>query len=128
MFGLFAFAYALAHFVGYWGLYWQFEPSAFVDDFVGKRPYITVGIAALVCLVPLAATSTRGWQRRLRANWRRLHRLAYAVGVLACIHLWWLSKGGYGEAFVYTMVLAALLGERIARMAASVRRSPRAMP
>ena len=128
MFGLFAFAYALLHFVGYWGLFWRFDPSAFVNDFIGKRPYITVGIAALLCLVPLAATSTRGWQRRLGANWRRLHRLVYAIGVLACIHLWWLSKGGYQEAFVYTAILVVLLGERIVRMIGGARRSPRAMP
>ncbi|MCY3819971.1 MAG: sulfoxide reductase heme-binding subunit YedZ [Gammaproteobacteria bacterium] len=113
MFGLFAFAYVVMHFVGYWGLFWQFDPSAFVNDFVGKRPYITVGMAALVCLIPLAATSTRGWQRRLRRTWRRLHRLVYVIGVLACIHLWWLSKGGYGEAVAYSAILALLLGERV---------------
>ncbi len=115
MFGLFAFAYAVLHFIGYLGMLAGFDFGAVVDDFA-KRPYITVGIAALVMLVPLAATSTRGWQRRLRRNWRRLHRLAYVIGVLACIHLWWLSKAGFGEAVLYTAILILLLGERIARM------------
>ena len=124
MFGLFAFAYTVFHFVGYWGLLWEFDPGAFVSDFV-KRPYITVGISALVCLVPLAATSTRGWQRRLRRNWRRLHRLVYAIGVLACIHLWWLSKAGYGEAVLYTAILILLLGERIVRARVRISRSTR---
>ena len=123
MFGLFAFAYALLHFVGYWGLFWQFDPSAFVNDFIGKRPYITVGLAALACLIPLAATSTRGWQRRLRANWRRLHRLVYVIGVLACIHLWWLSKGGYQEAVIYSAILVLLLGERTVRILRKARPS-----
>lgn len=123
MFGLFAFAYAALHFVGYWGLFWEFDPAAFVNDFVGKRPYITVGMAALACLIPLAATSTRGWQRRLRRNWRRLHRLVYAIGVLACVHLWWLSKAGYGEAVLYTVILALLLGERIVRIPRKARPS-----
>ena len=113
MFGLFAFAYTVLHFVGYWGLLWEFAPEAFINDLIGKRPYITVGLAALGCLVPLAVTSTRGWQRRLRANWRRLHRVVYVIGVLACVHLWWLSKGGYGEAVAYSVILALLLGERI---------------
>ena len=124
MFGLFAFAYAVLHLLGYWALLAGFDLDAFVDDLV-KRPYITVGILAVLCLVPLAATSTRGWQRRLRANWRRLHRLVYAIGVLACVHLWWLSKGGYGEAVLYTAILVLLLGERIVRIA---RRPPRAIP
>ena len=123
MFGLFAFAYALLHFVGYWGMLWEFQLDAFVNDLVGKRPYITVGLAALFCLLPLAATSTRGWQRRLRRNWRRLHRLVYAIGVLACVHLWWLSKGGYGEAVLYTAILILLLGERIVRIPRKARSS-----
>ena len=72
-----------------------------------------VGLAALVLLVPLAVTSTRGWQRRLARNWRRLHRLVYAIGILACIHLLWLSKGDYMDAALYGGLLAVLLGERI---------------
>ena len=123
MFGLFAFAYALLHFVGYWGMLWEFRLDAFVNDLIGKRPYITVGLAALFCLLPLAATSTRGWQRRLRRNWRRLHRLVYVIGVLACVHLWWLSKAGYGEAVLYTAILILLLGERIVRIPRKARSS-----
>ncbi len=122
MFGLFAFAYAVLHFVGYLGMLAGFDFGAVVDDFA-KRPYITVGMAALVFLIPLAATSTRGWQRRLRRNWRRLHRLVYAIGVLACIHLWWLSKAGYGEAVLYTVILVPLLGDRIVRIARNARPS-----
>ena len=122
MFGLFAFAYAVLHFVGYLGMLAGFDFDAVVGDFA-KRPYITVGMAALACLVPLAMTSTRGWQRRLRRNWRRLHRLVYAIGVLACIHLWWLSKAGYGEAVLYTAILVLLLGERTVRILRKARPS-----
>lgn len=122
MFGLFAFTYAAFHLAGYWGLLAGLDFGVVVDDFA-KRPYITVGIAALACLVPLAVTSTRGWQRRLRRNWRRLHRLVYAIGVLACVHLWWLSKAGYGEAVLYTAILILLLGERIVRILPKARPS-----
>ena len=118
MFGLFAFTYVVLHFVGYWALLAGFDFGAFIDDFA-KRPYITVGIVALLCLVPLAATSTRGWQRRLRRNWRRLHRLVYVIGVLACIHLWWLSKAGYQDAVLYSAILILLLGERTVRIVGS---------
>ena len=114
--GLFAFAYAVAHFAAYFALLAGLSLRGVLDDFV-ERPYITVGIAGLLCLVPLAVTSTRGWQRRLGTNWRRLHRLVYAIGALACIHLLWLSKGGYGEAALYGGVLAVLLGERAVRIA-----------
>ena len=114
-FGLTAFGYTVAHFTAYLVLFAGLDPMTFLADFA-DRPYITVGLAALVLLVPLAVTSTRGWQRRLARNWRRLHRLVYAIGVLACIHLLWLSKGDYMDAALYGGLLALLLGERIARM------------
>ena len=113
-FGLAAFSYAVVHFAGYLVLLAGLDAGTFLADFV-DRPYITVGLAALVLLVPLAATSTRRWQRRLARNWRRLHRLVYAIGVLACIHLLWLSKGDYMDAALYGGLLALLLGERLAR-------------
>lgn len=115
MFGLFAFCYVVAHFMAYLTLLVEFDMATFVGDFV-KRPYITAGISALVCLIPLALTSTRGWQQRLGANWRRLHRLVYLVGGLGCVHLIWLSKSNYAEAFFYSLILAVLLGERIVRI------------
>ena len=113
-FGLAAFSYAVVHFAGYLVLLAGLDAGTFLADFV-ERPYITVGLAALVLLVPLAVTSTRRWQRRLARNWRRLHRLVYAIGVLACIHLLWLSKGDYMDAALYGGLLALLLGERLAR-------------
>ena len=113
-FGLAAFSYAVVHFAGYLVLLAGLDAGTFLADFV-DRPYITVGLAALVLLVPLAVTSTRRWQRRLARNWRRLHRLVYAIGVLACIHLLWLSKGDYMDAALYGGLLALLLGERLAR-------------
>ena len=54
-------------------------------------------------------------------DWRRLHRLVYAIGVLACIHLLWLSKGDYMDAALYGGLLALLLGERIARYTRALR-------
>ena len=90
----------------------EFDMTSFIGDFV-KRPYITAGLLALACMIPLALTSTRGWQRRLGPNWRRLHRLVYVGGVFGCVHLLWLSKGSYAEAVLYSLILATLLGERI---------------
>ena len=79
-----------------------------------KRPYITAGFLALVLLIPLAVTSTRGWQRRLRRRWKTLHRLVYPAAIGAWTHLLWLSKGSFMDPFVYGLVLVVLFGERIA--------------
>ena len=81
---------------------------------IAKRPYITLGMAALVCMLPLAITSTSGMIKRLGApTWRRLHRLAYAAGILASLHFLWLAKVGRVDQYVYGTVLALLLGTRL---------------
>ncbi len=78
-----------------------------------KRPFITVGFTALVLLVPLAATSTDGMMRRLGGRWKRLHRLAYVVPVLAVLHFVWLVKADLREPLIYAAILALLLGLRL---------------
>lgn len=111
--GLFAFFYAVLHF-GVWVVVDHFFdwPEMLAD--VRKRPYITVGALALTLLVPLAATSTTAMIRRMGGvNWRRLHRLAYAVGGLAILHFLWLAKKGRNDQFVYAALLCLLLGIRL---------------
>ncbi|HKZ07939.1 MAG TPA: protein-methionine-sulfoxide reductase heme-binding subunit MsrQ [Methylomirabilota bacterium] len=111
--GLFAFFYALLHFAVWLMLDHFFDWAALGADIV-KRPYITVGMAALILLVPLAATSTSGMIRRLGgASWRRLHRLVYVIGVLAALHYLWLAKKVNPEPYYYIAVLALLLAIRI---------------
>ena len=114
MIGLWAFTYLVLHFTAYLYLLAGFDVINVLVDDVYKRPYITVGFTALVLLIPLAATSTRGWQRRLGRRWRTLHRLVYPAAIAAWIHLLWLSKGGFMDPFVYGLVLLFLFGERIA--------------
>jgi sulfoxide reductase heme-binding subunit YedZ len=112
MLGLYAFAYASLHFAAWLGLdlrgYW----STLFEEIV-KRPYITVGFAAWLLLVPLAVTSTRGWMRRLGRNWGRLHKLVYPVAALAVLHFWWIVKSDYREPLLYAAILAVLLGWRV---------------
>ena len=128
--GLFAFTYALLHF-GVWIVVDHFFdwPAMWAD--IVKRPYITVGVTALTLLVPLAATSTTGMIRRLGGQtWRRLHRLAYVVGVLAILHFLWLAKVGRQDQYVYAAILVILLGVRIwdaGRRALQARRRRRAL-
>ena len=112
MLGLYAFAYASLHFAAYLGLdlrgYWT---QIFED--IAKRPYITVGFIAWLLLVPLAITSTTGWIKRLGRNWARLHKLVYAIAVLAVLHFWWLVKSDVREPALYAGIAALLLGWRI---------------
>ena len=114
MVGLWAFAYAILHFACYLGLLAGFTWETIVGDLV-KRPYITVGFATLATLVPLAITSTHGWQRRLRRRWKMLHRLVYPAAIAAWLHLLWLSKASLMEPFIYGLILALLFAERIVR-------------
>jgi sulfoxide reductase heme-binding subunit YedZ len=89
-----------------------FDWRTMADDVV-KRPWITVGVTALLLLVPLAATSTTGMIRRLGGvAWRRLHRLVYAAAVLGILHYIWLAKKVLIEPWVYAAVLVVLLGVR----------------
>lgn len=78
-----------------------------------ERPYITLGMAALALMLPLALTSTNAMMRRLGAQWRRLHRAVYGIGVLAILHFLWLTKADYLEPALYGLLLAGLLLARL---------------
>lgn len=109
--GLFAFAYVSAHFSGYVWLLAEARWSEIFADFT-DRPYITVGLAAWVMLLPLAVTSTRGWQRKLGKRWKLLHRLVYPALVAGLVHLFWLTKDGFEEVAIYSAIGLLLLAER----------------
>lgn len=111
MLGLYAFFYVLLHFLVYAGLDQRFDLAAIIEDVV-ERPYITIGVVALLLLLPLAVTSTRGMMRRLGRRWKQLHRLVYPIAVLAVWHFYWQVKLDTLEASLYAAVLAGLLGYR----------------
>ena len=114
MLGLFAFAYVVLHFLNWLVLDQWFDLRAIAAD-IARRPYITVGFASLLLLVPLAVTSTGGWMRRLGRRWHRLHRLVYPAAILACVHFWWQVKADWREPAIYAGLLAVLLGWRFVR-------------
>jgi methionine sulfoxide reductase heme-binding subunit len=123
MLGLFAFFYATLHFVTYiWFDQW-FDVSSMLDDIV-KRPFITVGFAAFVLLIPLAATSPRAMVRRLGRNWQRLHRAIYVIAALAILHFWWMKAGKHDLELpkIYGTIVVALLGWRVANAWRATRR------
>ena len=106
--GLFAFFYVFLHFLTYLLLDQAFDLGAVLED-IAKRPYITIGMTALVLLLPLAATSTRGMMRRLGRRWKKLHRLVYAIAILGVWHFYWQVKLDTLEPTVYAILLAVLL-------------------
>ncbi len=114
MLGLFAFFYGALHFTTYFWLDQWFDLAAIVKDIV-KRPFITVGFAALVLMIPLAMTSTDAMVRRLGRRWGKLHRLVYVVAMAAILHYWWhkAGKNDFSEVGWYAAVVIALLGWRL---------------
>lgn len=108
MLGLFVFFYASLHFLTWAWLDQQWGWSQILGD-IGKRPYVTVGFAAWLLLLPLAITSNRWSIKRLGRRWSRLHRAVYLVGVLAVLHFLWLVKADLSEPLVYAFILISLL-------------------
>ncbi len=114
MLGLFAFFYACLHFTTFLWFDHFFDLSEMWKD-VTKRPFITVGFAAFVLLIPLALTSTNAMQRRLGRHWAQLHRLIYLIAALAILHFWWMraGKNNFGEPLLMGVIVAVLLGIRV---------------
>ena len=109
MLGLFAFFYACLHFLTYLGPDQSFDLAAMWKD-VAKRPFITVGFAGFVLLIPLAITSTAGWIRRLGGKrWQQLHRAIYITAVCGVIHYYWLVKSDVRKPLFYGTLVGVLL-------------------
>jgi sulfoxide reductase heme-binding subunit YedZ len=115
MLGLFTFFYGCLHFLCFAWLDMGLDLSAIVEDII-KRPFILVGSAALLTMLPLAATSFNRAIKALGAQrWQTLHRLVYATALLAVLHFFWMrsAKNDFAEVAVYAAVIAALLGWRL---------------
>lgn len=90
--GLYAFLYALTHFFIFVGLDYGFDIALLQEEILNKN-YILVGLAALIILLALAATSFRWWMKKLGRNWKRLHKFVYVAGLLVVVHYAWAVKG-----------------------------------
>ena len=115
MVGLFTFFYGSLHFLAFAWLDMGFDINAILKD-IPKRPFILVGTAALLLMLPLAATSFNRAIKALGAKrWQALHRLVYATALLALLHFFWMraAKQNFAEWSVYAAVMSALLGWRL---------------
>lgn len=111
MLGLFTFFYASLHLSGYAVFLLELNLDNIARELV-ERPYITIGFAAWLLLLPLALTSTNAMVRRLARNWKLLHRLVYVVAVLAVLHIFWIARSSYFDAFLYGFLLVSVLALR----------------
>lgn len=114
MLGLFCFFYATLHFLSFIGFDHSFEIDEIAKDIV-KRPFVSMGFAAFVLLIPLAATSSNWAIRKLGGKrWQELHRNIYLISILACVHYFWLVKAtALLWPLAYAAGVALLLGWRI---------------
>ena len=113
MLGLFAFFYGSLHFVTYIWLDQFFLIEDIIAD-VMDRPFITVGFASFVLLIPLAVTSTTAMIRHLGGKWwQRLHRLVYAIAIGGVVHYLWLVKADIQQPLIYGSILGGLLVYRV---------------
>jgi len=112
--GLWSFTYLCLHFLTYLWLDQFFDWTEIGKDIV-KRPFITVGMLAVVAMLPLAVTSTRAMQRRLGGRWKRLHRLIYLIVPLGTLHFYWLVKADTLRPLIFALCVIVLLGYRLLR-------------
>ncbi|MBK9360208.1 MAG: sulfoxide reductase heme-binding subunit YedZ [Rubrivivax sp.] len=115
MLGLFAFFYGVLHFLCFAWLDMGLDLGAILKDIV-KRPFILVGTAALLLMLPLAATSfNRAIKALGAARWQALHRTIYAIALLGLLHFFWMraGKNDFAEWSVYAVIVAGLLGWRL---------------
>ncbi len=114
MLGLFVFFYVALHFTTYiWFDKW-FDVFAILKD-ITKRPFIMVGFAAFVLLIPLAVTSPKAMVRKLGRRWQTLHKLIYLIAALAILHFWWMKAGKHDLILpkIYGAIVIVLLAWRV---------------
>ncbi len=114
MLGLYSFFYACVHLTTFAHFYLGWTPSSLLEELL-ERPYITLGFSAWLLLLPLALTSTRFMQRKLRRNWQRLHRLVYPAAIAVCLHILWQARSDVGEALIYITLFGWMLAWRYLR-------------
>lgn len=110
--GLFAFFYLTMHFLWYAVIDEGLALEFIIEDVI-ERPYILAGFTGWLLLIPLAITSTKGWIRRLKKNWQRLHRLVYLSAGLGLLHFYWQVKADTYWPIVAITVMVVLMLLRI---------------
>jgi sulfoxide reductase heme-binding subunit YedZ len=106
--GLYAFFYVCLHLLTFVALDYGLD-LALIEEAIVEKRYVLVGFTAFLLLLPLAITSTKGWQRRLGKRWKLLHRLVFLAAPLAVVHFVWLVKADIREPLLYGAAVVCLL-------------------
>jgi sulfoxide reductase heme-binding subunit YedZ len=109
--GLYSFTYAFCHLLSFLAFEVQFDLALFFNEII-DRPYITVGMAALIILFSLAVTSLSSLKRKMAKNWQRLHNGVYLALLLIALHFFWSVKSDIVEPGVYFIIALFLLSQR----------------
>ena len=112
MLGLFVFFYACLHLTAYVWFDQFFDWDEIIKDII-KRPFITLGFATFVLLIPLVFTSTNKMMKRLKKRWKTLHQLIYPISIMATVHYFWMTRADFRQPALIAAILAALLGYRL---------------
>ena len=114
MLGLFTFFYASLHFLAFYWFDHFFDVQAMLID-VLKRPFIAMGFATFLLLLPLAITSTNSMMRRLGKRWKTLHQLIYLIIITGLVHFWWMRAGkqNFAQPLLISVIAVVLLGSRL---------------
>ena len=112
MLGLFSFFYVLLHLLAFATFMLGWKLSILLIE-ITERPYAIVGFIALLLLIPLAVTSTKAMQRKLKQRRLTLHKLVYLIALLSLLHIVWQIRADFFEALVYALLLSWLLGYRL---------------
>ena len=107
MLGLFTFFYASIHLLCYIGLDYQFAWVDIKNDII-KHRYVLVGFLGWLLLLPLAITSSDNMMRKLKSNWKKIHRLIYLIAILGVLHFVWLVKKDVTEPLIYAAIILVL--------------------
>lgn len=109
--GVYTAVYALCHLLSYIAFELQFDFALLLSEII-ERPYITIGMAAILLLIPLTITSLKYYQRKMGRNWQKLHNWVYLIIILVGIHFYWSVKSDITEPMIYFMLTFGLLAFR----------------
>lgn len=112
MLGLFVFFYASLHLLSYVWFDQYFDWNEILKDII-KRPFITLGFATFILLIPLVITSTNKMMLRLKQRWKLLHRLIYPISIMAVIHFFWMTRADFNQPILIAVILSLLLAYRL---------------
>ena len=118
MLGLYVWFYATLHLLVFAQVYIGWSGVQLIEE-LAERPYVLVGFLAWLILVPLGITSAQAIRKKMGRHWRQLHKLTYVVAALGWVHLLWLSRSDVGDAVIYGLIFALLLGWRLKRKIAN---------